>query len=192
MFFIYYNHSYNKSLCLKRIPQIDKTSKNKNEMPGIVISSVLLYQICSFQDCDVHFFAALLKNYLRELPVPLLGRKEGHVHDRWVEVPALPTKEARVKEIRYILKEDLPSNVVINIQYLVKMLAELTKKSDVNKMTTSNLGIVIGPSLLWKIGGSTTSQQNNIEKVIKVRSEFKKYFFFRIFLLVQIWWKEPL
>ena len=146
-------------------------------MPAIVISSVSLYQICSFQDCDVHFFAALLKNYLRELPVPLLGRKEGHVHDRWVEVPALPTKEARVKEIRYILKEDLPSNVVINIQYLVKMLAELTKKSDVNKMTTSNLGIVIGPSLLWKIGGSTTSQQNNIEKVIKVRSEFKKYFF---------------
>jgi hypothetical protein len=111
--------------------------------------------------------------------VPLLGRKEGHVHDRWVEVPALPTKEARVKEIRYILKEDLTSNVVINIQYLVKMLAELTKKSDVNKMTTSNLGIVIGPSLLWKIGGSTSSQQNNIEKVIKVRSEFKKYFFCR-------------
>ena len=109
--------------------------------------------------------------------MPLLGRKEGHVHDRWVEVPALPTKEARVKEIRYILKEDLPSNVVINIQYLVKMLAELTKKSDVNKMTTSNLGIVIGPSLLWKIGGSTTSQQNNIEKVIKVRSEFKKILF---------------
>lgn len=102
------------------------------------------------------------------------------MHDRWVEVPALPTKEARVKEIRYILKEDLPSNVVINIQYLVKMLAELTKKSDVNKMTTSNLGIVIGPSLLWKIGGSTASQQNNIEKVIKVRSEFKKYFFSNI------------
>lgn len=148
-------------------------------MPAIVISSVSLYQICSFQDCDVHFFAALLKNYLRELPVPLLGRKEGHVHDRWVEVPALPTKEARVKEIRYILKEDLPSNVVINIQYLVKMLAELTKKSDVNKMTTSNLGIVIGPSLLWKIGGSTASQQNNIEKVIKVRSGF--IFFFEHF-----------
>ena len=102
------------------------------------------------------------------------------MHDRWVEVPALPTKEARVKEIRYILKEDLPSNVVINIQYLVKMLAELTKKSDVNKMTTSNLGIVIGPSLLWKIGGSTASQQNNIEKVIKVRSEFKKYVFSNI------------
>ena len=102
------------------------------------------------------------------------------MHDRWVEVPALPTKEARVKEIRYILKEDLPSNVVINIQYLVKMLAELTKKSDVNKMTTSNLGIVIGPSLLWKIGGSTASQQNNIEKVIKVRSEFKKYLFSNI------------
>jgi len=128
------------------------------------------------KDCDVHFFAALLKNYLRELPVPLLGRKEGHVHDRWVEVPALPTKEARVKEIRYILKEDLPSNVVINIQYLVKMLAELTKKSDVNKMTTSNLGIVIGPSLLWKIGGSTTSQQNNIEKVIKVVSMLVEHY----------------
>ena len=120
------------------------------------------------QDCDVHFFAALLKNYLRELPVPLLGRKEGHVHDRWIEVPGLPSKEARVKEIRYILKEELRSEVVINIQYLVKMLAELTKKSDVNKMTTNNLGIVIGPSLLWKSGGDPASQQNNIERVIQV------------------------
>jgi len=120
------------------------------------------------KDCDVHFFAALLKNYLRELPVPLLGRKEGHVHDRWIEVPGLPSKEARVKEIRYILKEELRSEVVINIQYLVKMLAELTKKSDVNKMTTNNLGIVIGPSLLWKSGGDPASQQNNIERVIQV------------------------
>jgi len=127
-------------------------------------------------DCDVHFFAALLKNYLRELPVPLLGRREGHVHDRWIEVPGLPSKEARVKEIRYILKEELTSEVVINIQYLVKMLAELTKKSDVNKMTTSNLGIVIGPSLLWKSGGGAASQQNNIERVIKVVSMLVEHY----------------
>ena len=117
-------------------------------MPAIVISSVSLYQICSFQDCDVHFFAALLKNYLRELPVPLLGRKEGHVHDRWVEVPALPTKEARVKEIRYILKEDLPSNVVINIQYLVKMLAELVQAMALNKGVQDKTSDISGISCL--------------------------------------------
>ena len=128
------------------------------------------------QDCDVHFFAALLKNYLRELPIPLLGRKEGHVHDRWIEVPGLPNKEARVKEIRYILKEELTTEVVTNIQYLIKMLAELTKKSDVNKMTTSNLSIVIGPSLLWKTGGGAASQQNNIEKVIKVVSMLVEHY----------------
>lgn len=34
-------------------------------------------------------------------------------------------------------------------RYLVKFLARLAQDSDVNKMTPSNIAIVLGPNLLW-------------------------------------------
>jgi hypothetical protein len=37
-------------------------------------------------------------------------------------------------------------------RYLVKFLSKLTEKSDINKMTPSNIAIVIGPNLLWQEG----------------------------------------
>ena len=110
----------------------------------------------------------MLKCYLRELPIPLLGRKEDYVYDRWTAVPLLRNKDSRIREIRYILKEDLPERVVVNIQYLVKFLAELTKESASNKMTPKNLGIVLGPSLLFKSSGGGIAETNNIDSIIKV------------------------
>lgn len=34
-------------------------------------------------------------------------------------------------------------------RYLVKFCARLAQDSDVNKMTPSNIAIVLGPNLLW-------------------------------------------
>ena len=34
-------------------------------------------------------------------------------------------------------------------RYLVKFLAKLAQDSDVNKMSPSNIAIVLGPNLLW-------------------------------------------
>ena len=107
--------------------------------------------------------------------MPLLGRKEDYVYDRWTKVPHFRSKENRIKEIRYILKEDLPERVVVNIQYLVKFLAELAKESSANKMTPKNLGIVLGPSLLWKSSGER-NQPDNIDSILKV---VEYYFWFR-------------
>ena len=124
-----------------------------------------------WQGCDAHFYAALLKSYLRELPVPLLSRQESYVFNRWIQVPLLRTKENKIKEIRYILKEDLPEKVVVNIQYIVKFLAQLAKECSSNKMTPRNLGIVLGPSLLWKTDGNQNdplAQTDNIESILKV------------------------
>jgi len=35
---------------------------------------------------------------------------------------------------------------------LIKFLAKLTEYAEVNKMTPSNIGVVIGPNLLWPAG----------------------------------------
>lgn len=34
-------------------------------------------------------------------------------------------------------------------RYLIKFLAKLTEYQDMNKMTPSNVAIVLGPNLLW-------------------------------------------
>lgn len=34
-------------------------------------------------------------------------------------------------------------------RYLIKFLAKLAQTSDINKMTPSNIAIVLGPNLLW-------------------------------------------
>ena len=70
-------------------------------------------------DGDSHLHSALLKSYLRELPEPLLGRKNPDVYNMWCEAALL--RDGRVKEIQRILRDELPPKVVFNIQYLVKV-----------------------------------------------------------------------
>ena len=48
----------------------------------------------------------------------------------------------------------LPEANKNNLRYLIKFLYELTKHSDVNKMSSHNLAIAIGPSLFWSSGES--------------------------------------
>lgn len=38
---------------------------------------------------------------------------------------------------------------LLSHRYLIKFLAKLAQTSDVNKMTPSNIAIVLGPNLLW-------------------------------------------
>uniref|UniRef100_A0A8D3DV16 Rho GTPase activating protein 17b n=1 Tax=Scophthalmus maximus TaxID=52904 RepID=A0A8D3DV16_SCOMX len=73
---------------------------------------------------DPHAVAGALKSYLRELPEPLMtfGLYDEH------------------------------GSFLINglcCRYLVKFLAKLAQDSEVNKMTPSNIAIVLGPNLLW-------------------------------------------
>ena len=72
-------------------------------------------------DSDAHLFSALLKSYLRELPVPFLGREDKSIYDKWIEVANLSSSQQRVDGIREILSS-FPENVSLNIQYLVKFI----------------------------------------------------------------------
>ena len=59
---------------------------------------------------------------------------------------------------------------MVNIQYMVKFLSEITGKCKINKMTPGNLGIVLGPTLLRQSGSAAASELVNTDKVIKVIS----------------------
>uniref|UniRef100_A0A667ZL21 Rho GTPase-activating protein 17 n=1 Tax=Myripristis murdjan TaxID=586833 RepID=A0A667ZL21_9TELE len=84
---------------------------------------------------DPHAVAGALKSYLRELPEPLMTFEDTH-------------SDKRLQAL-WVTCDSLPKTHKANFRYLVKFLAKLAQDSEVNKMTPSNIAIVLGPNLLW-------------------------------------------
>uniref|UniRef100_A0A8B9VKV1 SH3 domain-binding protein 1 n=1 Tax=Anas zonorhyncha TaxID=75864 RepID=A0A8B9VKV1_9AVES len=94
---------------------------------------------------DPHAVAGALKSYLRELPQPLMTFE---LYDEWVKVASLKDVDSRVQSLRDTCSR-LPQDSYNNLRYLIKFLAKLAEHQEVNKMTPSNIAIVLGPNLLW-------------------------------------------
>ncbi|CAG5116976.1 unnamed protein product, partial [Candidula unifasciata] len=93
---------------------------------------------------DPHTVAGALKQYLRELPEPLLTFQ---LYDDFIQAAMLP-QDQRLQALWSVIHQ-LPKPNYNNFRYLIKFLAKLAERCDVNKMKPSNIGIVIGPNLLW-------------------------------------------
>nr|XP_045009440.1 SH3 domain-binding protein 1 isoform X2 [Jaculus jaculus] len=100
-----------------------------------------LEEFCS----DPHAVAGALKSYLRELPGPLMT---SDLYDDWMRAASLKEPGARLEALRDVCNR-LPRENVNNLRYLLKFLARLAEEQEVNKMTPSNIAIVLGPNLLW-------------------------------------------
>ncbi|KAK7122800.1 hypothetical protein R3I94_019797 [Phoxinus phoxinus] len=94
---------------------------------------------------DPHAVAGALKSYLRELPEPLMTYQ---MYDEWIQASNVPDPDKRLQAL-WVTCDQLPKNNKANLRYLIKFLAKLVQESDVNKMTPSNIAIVLGPNLLW-------------------------------------------
>nr|XP_020498206.1 rho GTPase-activating protein 17-like isoform X3 [Labrus bergylta]XP_029134856.1 rho GTPase-activating protein 17-like isoform X3 [Labrus bergylta] len=94
---------------------------------------------------DPHAVAGALKSYLRELPEPLMTYQ---LYDEWIQASSVSDPDKRLQAL-WMVCDQLPKNNKTNLRYLVKFLAKLAQDSEVNKMTPSNIAIVLGPNLLW-------------------------------------------
>ncbi|KAI1896016.1 hypothetical protein AGOR_G00090460 [Albula goreensis] len=94
---------------------------------------------------DPHAVAGALKSYLRELPEPLMTFQ---LYEEWIQASNVPDPDKRLQAL-WVTCDQLPKNNKANFRYLVKFLAKLAQDSEVNKMTPSNIAIVLGPNLLW-------------------------------------------
>ncbi|XP_078146803.1 rho GTPase-activating protein 17a isoform X3 [Centroberyx gerrardi] len=94
---------------------------------------------------DPHAVAGALKSYLRELPEPLMTFQ---LYDEWIQASSVSDPDKRLQAL-WVVCDQLPKNNKTNLRYLVKFLAKLAQDSEVNKMTPSNIAIVLGPNLLW-------------------------------------------
>ncbi|KAM9843438.1 rho GTPase-activating protein 17b isoform 2-T2 [Aulostomus maculatus] len=94
---------------------------------------------------DPHAVAGALKSYLRELPEPLMTFG---LYDEWTQASNVSDPDKRLQAL-WVTCDRLPKTHKANFRYLVKFLAKLAQDSEVNKMTPSNIAIVLGPNLLW-------------------------------------------
>ncbi|XP_075040060.1 SH3 domain-binding protein 1 [Mixophyes fleayi] len=94
---------------------------------------------------EPHAVAGALKSYLRELPEPLMTSE---LFDDWMKAASIKDPEIHRESYREVCKK-LPPENYNNLRYLIKFLATLAEHQEVNKMTPSNIAIVLGPNLLW-------------------------------------------
>ncbi|XP_065159022.1 rho GTPase-activating protein 20-like isoform X2 [Atheta coriaria] len=85
--------------------------------------------------------AALLKEFLRSLPEPILS---GNAQE-WLNVAST----GRVEQLRRLLRT-LPRENHMLLAHIVSVLHNIVKRSRFNLMSAANLGVCVGPSLLWE------------------------------------------
>lgn len=100
---------------------------------------------------DMHVVASVLKCYLRELPEPILTFR---LYENFVNASRQPSEQTRLNALWEAIHL-LPEANFQNLRYLIKFLSTLTQNQSTNKMTPSNLAIVIAPNLLWAADNST-------------------------------------
>lgn len=107
-----------------------------------------LNSLPSLEAADHHVLTATIKSYLRELPEPLMG---ADLYQDWVEAGQLAEETDRFDAIWNLLQdEQLPRENYRNIQYLFRFLHEVSRYEEKNKMSASNLAIVITPNVIWE------------------------------------------
>ncbi|XP_063597003.1 rho GTPase-activating protein 8 isoform X4 [Penaeus vannamei] len=100
-------------------------------------------------ETDVHIAAVIIKTFLRELEEPLMTFE---LYDEIIQFQGL-SKSERLISIKQILLEKLPEDNYLVLKFLVNFLSKVMDRSDLNKMTASNLAVVFGPNLVWPRGG---------------------------------------
>ncbi|CAB1342342.1 unnamed protein product [Coregonus sp. 'balchen'] len=113
---------------------------------------------------DPHAVAGALKSYLRELPEPLMTF-------------ALVSDTDRRLQALWVACDGLPKNHKANFRYLVKFLAKLAQDSEVNKMTPSNIAIVLGPNLLWTLAEMAAATSVHVVAIIEPIIQHADWFF---------------
>ncbi|XP_042363259.1 SH3 domain-binding protein 1 [Plectropomus leopardus] len=94
---------------------------------------------------DPHAVAGALKCYLRELPEPLMTFD---LYNDWFKAAGEKDLPEKLEQLKVLLKK-LPPENYNNLRYLIQFLSLLSGQQALNKMTPSNIAIVLGPNLLW-------------------------------------------
>ncbi|XP_074599414.1 rho GTPase activating protein at 68F [Brevipalpus obovatus] len=102
----------------------------------------------------VHVAAVILKSFFRELPEPLLTFD---LYDDVIDFQQISSNggncsDHQIKKLavaKSLILQRLPEDNYKVLKFLIEFLVKVMDRSNMNKMTASNLAIVYGPNLLW-------------------------------------------
>jgi len=114
---------------------------------------------------EMREISGVLKQYLRSLPEPLLAFD---LYSQFLNVYRSSTTLERDAALYKSLIKSLPPTNRLLLRQLLVTLNEITKNSQINKMTASNLAIVFGPSILRPQSVDAATELFDMPDVTKV------------------------
>eukprot|EP01122_Echinamoeba_exundans_P009882 TRINITY_DN3558_c0_g1_i1.p1 TRINITY_DN3558_c0_g1~~TRINITY_DN3558_c0_g1_i1.p1 ORF type:complete len:1362 (+),score=342.93 TRINITY_DN3558_c0_g1_i1:171-4256(+) len=92
-----------------------------------------------------HVVTGILKQYLREMPDPLFTFD---LYDEFIKAARISDHDTQAKELKRLV-DKLPLTNKKTLQHITKMCQAISSRSEENKMTESNLAIVLCPNCLY-------------------------------------------
>lgn len=113
--------------------------------------------------------AALLKEFLRSLPDPLLGAA---LYPLYMDALECREEQERLIRVKSVL-EQLPRSSVTLLSHFLCVLHHIARRAAHNLMSAANLGVCVGPSLLWAHTPTPASSRAvpNLVELLVVRCE---------------------
>jgi len=115
---------------------------------------------------DVYVAANIIKSWLRALPEPLLTFS---MFDEWIDAQDDPKR-------LHDLVQKLPKDNSFLLSALMHLMKDLTVYSDVTRMTSNNLAIVIAPNILYRRGDEMNISQGPTNVVDMLISNYEDIF----------------
>ena len=107
---------------------------------------------------DMQAIASVVKQYLKELPEPLLTADR---YQPFINAARMGTPTHRLQSIHSIINELPDANYVV-LRFLAGHLARVASMAAVNNMTAQHLSVVFGPILLGSTGGQGNSDRSGM------------------------------
>ena len=103
---------------------------------------------------DTSAISSVLKQYLRRLPNPLISFDS---YEAFIGTSAIPDSSIRVRVLKDVLR-DLPQSHYQTLKTLLSHLHKVSTYSEKNLMTSKNLAVVLGPTIVWDQAGQKEIQ----------------------------------
>ncbi|XP_068792580.1 LOW QUALITY PROTEIN: rho GTPase-activating protein 20-like [Struthio camelus] len=91
-----------------------------------------------------HLLAAVLKDFLRNIPSKLLVAE---LYDKWLLALEKPGQQEKIEALREVAGK-LPRANLLLLQRLLSVLHHISDNAESNRMDASNLAICVGPNML--------------------------------------------
>lgn len=93
---------------------------------------------------DIHVITGALKMFFRELPEPIIPFI---LFDEFIAAVQISDVDEMVQTLKDLLRS-LPEPNHDTLNYIISHLNSVREHSEMNRMTTQNIGIVFGPTLM--------------------------------------------